>query len=368
MDSPAMTIQGDLSVFQTAQFYPGDELNFSYKGNGTINTFWLAIYIEKDETGPLYNSNDFFNFFVRGEYPQGWDFTSEWWVDSPTLPKDNPTTKRTTSTLANTTTNSTTPTPNYGCSKGKPKFPNWCQESLGAYPNDPMVAQDDLSITEPGVVSGYLLDDVSTAVLSIPTFLQFDNDRYKFSTAIRDFIGNATQKKASRVIIDLQRNEGGAVFLAFNTFKQFFYALDIRMDSRIRSHELANILGNTYTEWWDSLEQNPNGNNGRNKELYNAHAAEEWVVTNRINTATGKKFSNWAEYAGPVVDGGDGFSLNVSICRERLRYELNVDSKDITSPTLFLTLLPLIIGFHMDIVFLSTPLPRLSLGPPRISS
>ena len=130
---------------------------------------------------------------------------------------------------------------------------------------------------------------------------------------MNSFIGNASSAKMSNIIIDLQGNDGGTVFLAFNTFKQFFYAMDPYAASRIRSHELANVLGGAFSEWWDSLEHDPDGNEGANEVYYQDHAADEWVVTNRINPATQTNFSSWSEYYGPVLDHGDSFSLPVRL-------------------------------------------------------
>ena len=39
------------------------------------------------------------------------------------------------------------------------------------------------------------------------------------------------------------------------------------------------------------------------------NAANEWVITDRLSAATGKNFSSWSEYQGPITDKGDEFSL-----------------------------------------------------------
>ncbi|KAF2831214.1 hypothetical protein CC86DRAFT_366632 [Ophiobolus disseminans] len=292
MDSPAQAISGDLSVFQSATFYPGDELEFTFKNGSTGETFWLSIYNELDDTGPLTTAGDFYNYFVLGQLPASYDETRQWW---PTDPAANATEGE----------NVTTVRPYKAiCDKGNPADINWCETSSGAYPNDPIVAQTDLAVTGGGVVTGYLLKDISTGVLSIPSFYQYDSDIEGFILAVHYFISNATQQNISRVIIDLQTNDGGAVFLAYQTFKQFFYGTDPYAASRIRSHGLANILGDTYSKWWKELEDDLE----ENGSLYNYTASEEWVVVNRINAATGGNFSSWADYYSRVSDHGDLFS------------------------------------------------------------
>jgi hypothetical protein len=300
MDSPAQFVSGDLSIFQSGTFYPGHELNATFKDGSSRDTFWLSVFNELDDTGPLTTAGDFYNYFVLGQLPASYDPNSTWW---PTLPDDD-----------TSDDNTTTPDP-YGaiCATGTAADQNWCSASYGAYPNNPVVSQFDLGVTGGGVVTGYFLEDISTGVLSIPSFHQTDPDIENFNAAVDDFIGNATQKNISRVVIDLQTNSGGQVYLAFNTFKQFFYNIDPYAASRIRSHDLANVLGGAYSKWWKELETDLGGQDGSNGELYNYTAAEEWVVVNRIKAETGGNFSSWADYYGRVSDRGDLFSAAVSL-------------------------------------------------------
>lgn len=298
MDSPAQDIQATLSTFQAATFYPGNELNFTLKNGTLLETHWLAIYNGIDDTGPLTTGGDFYNVFVLGLLPANFEAGDQWWPEPK--PGDDG------SQNGNSSDENTDP---WVCSRGKPALENWCSESYGAYPNNPIVAQPGLESIGGGVVTGYLLEDIFTGVLSIPSFQQFGEDTENFQDAVNYFIGNVSNAKMSKIIIDLQGNTGGTVFLAFNTFKQFFYAMDPYAASRIRSHELANILGGAFSKWWDSLEHDPDGNEGANEVNYQYHAADEWVVTNRINPATQTDFSSWSEYYGPVPDHGDSFSL-----------------------------------------------------------
>jgi hypothetical protein len=303
MDNPALWISGDLSVIQSAKFYPGDEINCVFKNTSEATTYWLAIYNELQDTGPLTTAGDFYNYFALGLLPASYDPDKQWW---PSLEAD-PTSENSTSTNSTIYDQYTTV-----CSQGNPSNPNWCVESYGAYPNNPAVAQPGLSVILGGVVTGYFYDDISTGVLSIPSFYQYNDNIEQFGLAVAHFIGNATEKNISRVVVDLQSNTGGNVYLAYNTFKNFFYQMDPYAASRIRSHELADVLGNTYSTWWKELEDDLDGNGGANEVNYNYTAADEWVINNRVNAATGQKFSSWSEYSGHVSELGDSFSLAVS--------------------------------------------------------
>lgn len=83
-----------------------------------------------------------------------------------------------------------------------------------AYPNTTLVHQEDLGDT--GFVTGYLLDDISTAVLSIPSF---NSDVDSFSTVLQDFVANATDSDVKKVIIDLQQNDGGQTAVALEAYR-----------------------------------------------------------------------------------------------------------------------------------------------------
>jgi hypothetical protein len=309
MDNPALYISGQLSVIQSVKYYPGNELNCTFKNDTSASTYWLAIYNELYDTGPLTTAGDFYNYFVLGLLPASYDPEQQWW---PNL-GDNSTSDNSTSD------NSTLDDPYQAiCSRGNPAEENWCVESYGAYPNNPDVYQPGLSVIKGGVVTGYFYEDISTGILSIPSFYSYNDNIDTFGVAVASFIGNATEKKISRVVIDLQTNTGGNVYLAYNVFKNFFYAMDPYAASRIRSHELADVLGNTYSTWWKELEGDLDGNEGANGVNYNYSAADEWVINNRINAATGQKFSSWSDYSGKVSERGDSFSAAVSALENQI--------------------------------------------------
>ncbi|KAF2741689.1 hypothetical protein M011DRAFT_491159 [Sporormia fimetaria CBS 119925] len=291
MESPARDIQGELSVLQSSNFYPGDELNFTFSNNTSIETFWLATYGEAESTGPLTTAGDFYNYFVLGLLPASFEPGSpKWWPNDKDIPLDE-------------SDQEEEIVDDYGC--GNETDFNWCQDSSGAYPNNPDVVQPDLAVTGGGVVTGYFLDDISTGVLSLPSFFQVGNDTGTYFDTVDWFINNATNRSISRIIIDLQQNSGGLNLLAISTFKRFFYAMEPWTASRIRSHYLADVLGTAYTEWFDNLDPQSEDDN----VWLNYFAGSEWVATNRINAATGSKFNSWGEYFGPLSENGDQFSL-----------------------------------------------------------
>lgn len=299
--SPAQDIQGLTNVFGGgATFYPGDELNFTLANSTRIETFWVAFYDVFDCTGPLTTGGDFYNYFVLGFLPDSYNLTAGDCIFDLVA--------TTTSSISNSTaTGSISDAIMQGLDPTTPTI-SWFNDSSGAYPKDPAIVQPDLSLAGGGILTGYFLNDKSTAVLSIPSFAVYGNGSDSFSPTVAQFISAATSQKISRVIIDLQQNKGGDVSLAINTFKQFFPNIDIFGGSRRRNHDVEDILGAATTEFWTKLDQTDPAD-----EYYHyALAADEWVVTNRVNADTGELFQSWREFNGPRRHQDDDFSLTVS--------------------------------------------------------
>jgi hypothetical protein len=178
---------------------------------------------------------------------------------------------------------------------------SWYAESGGAYPSNPAITQQDLGVSGTGFVTGYVLNDISTAVLSIPSFVEYNDGIGSFSTAVGDFIDAAQKNSATRIIIDLQQNYGGLEALAFDTFRYFFPNQKTFAGSRMRAHYWANVLGSTLTEAFQQVNSSD--------DYYDTLVGEEWVVTDRINAQNGQAFRDWAEFYGPLAIHGDNFTL-----------------------------------------------------------
>ena len=284
MNSPAQYLMGGANTISgAATFYPGDALDIEYE-NGTIYEWqWLALYNSPGFTGPLATGGDFYNFFVLGIEPSNWettynDYETQLAAYQAQQPADNSTTNDTTVSIT-----------------------SW-HDTSSAYPDNTIMHQANLGLYTSGYLTGYFLDDVSTAVLSVPTFDEYGDGIDSFSQAVIDFIGNATNLTASKVIIDLQQNAGGLEALAFDMYLRFFPTRGKpKATSRMRSHPLGNTLGSTITSHFQGLQ--PSG------EDYDTYVASEWAVTDRINNATGNNFTSWAEFYGPLDYNQDSFSL-----------------------------------------------------------
>jgi hypothetical protein len=256
MSSPALDLRYGRTVWSgDATFYPGDNLtilfdNFTTGDDTTVwDTKWSATYNElANFTGPLTTGGDFYNYFVLGHLPDSFD--PERIIQSESL-EDS------------------------GSSVTAPG--NWSDASFGAFPEHPDVAQYDLGPDTSGIVSGYYFPDISTGVLSLPSFDADVHTVGNYSDTIGEFIVGASEAELKNVIIDLQRNSGGLTLLPYLAFKIFFPDKVPFGGSRRRITPLGNALGRATTDFYESRDETDSDDLRRklNMEAY------EWVITNR---------------------------------------------------------------------------------------
>ncbi|MCJ1306599.1 hypothetical protein MMC25_000242, partial [Agyrium rufum] len=145
-------------------FYPGAYLNLKFEDGSESNYAWLAIYNGGGPTGPLATGGDFYNFFVLGLYPAGF----------------NP---NATSTVPSTIDNTTSP-----ASATSAAITGWLDPT---YPAADVIEPGLL--TSDGVITGYFLNSTLTGVLSIPSFETYESDTDSFSNTIAQFLRRSQQ-------------------------------------------------------------------------------------------------------------------------------------------------------------------------------
>ena len=204
MSSPAGDVQGLYSTFEgNTIFYPGENITFNFENGSTTGSLpWLALYspLIADSPPSLATGQDLYDYFVLGQDPAS-DSSAATSSLGPAA-----------ASTAATTTGSADATPS-----------NWAYPP--AYPNDPVVSQPNLGLVDGGVVSGYFLNDGVTAILSIPSFDVTAEAVTSFSSTVSDFLQKSKAAGRTRIIIDLQRNDGGSDLLAIDAFKQVRHPL-----------------------------------------------------------------------------------------------------------------------------------------------
>ncbi|MCJ1404358.1 hypothetical protein MMC11_007583 [Xylographa trunciseda] len=291
--NPAGDVQGLVNAFAgITPFYPGDVFSITFEnGTGIGNIPWLAVFNNLDDMIPIASAQDFYNNFVIDDSPEASDQLERVKRDTEldSAPKwkrqASPTTAAATSAVATTIQGSGSPaTPS--------AWPNI------AYPSSPMISEADLGVG--GVITGYILDDGVTGALSIPSFSP-DNST-SFSAAVGGFIQMCKTAGVTKIVIDLQQNSGGTRLLATDTFKQFFPSIDPFAGSRARAHPMADIIGNTYTNYYNTYLDS------FNETYIDYFVTNPWAAPVYLDAATGENFTNWPEYFGPTQDRLDSFT------------------------------------------------------------
>ena len=144
--------------------------------------------------------------------------------------------------------------------KAPPAVPKRLQQ-LHDLPDD-STAEVLLTYPEPFItgpaevyINGYFIDhpiDANLAVLSIQTFLtETDRDSLRYQSLIEDFLAEAKSRGTKKVIIDVQSNPGGKVFLGYDAF------LQVCGDPRPTLAYLSSIVLPEYITLWRCANERP---------------------------------------------------------------------------------------------------------------
>lgn len=241
--SQAAYIQNLYSAFESSiLLYPGETITIAFENSTQLDPQpWRALYNSVRPTGPLATGGDFYNFFVLGQYPASFD------TNAPdpcnlTLVADI-------ASETSTITDSSAPPTSTDSTIAIPSATSWLDSS---YPSTPDISQQNLYPDGGGFITGYLLEGISTAVLSIPTFAISGNDTKIFSDTVGNFSRASRAAGIQKVLINLQQNLVGNTLLAVDIFKyirpsllflistegslrgQFFLSKDLFRGSRLR--------------------------------------------------------------------------------------------------------------------------------------
>lgn len=176
-----------------------------------------------------------------------------------------------------------------------------------SYPKNPIVTQ--ANFTRGGVVSGYLLSENSTGVLSLPSFSSRDDyteSAEEFSVAVTEFISEARKAGTKKIVIDLSGNGGGNIMLGYDVFRQFFPKKDPTALSRSRATPLFDLLGRVVEQSGKLVDGSPETEFLQQLQAAFANAGD--LNTNNTLTADGKHWTSWKDFAGPLEINGDNFT------------------------------------------------------------
>lgn len=335
MSSPAGDIQSVFSTFEGgAVLYPGENITYGFE-NGTTSDDpdgsklpWIAgfsYYIDPTNVPAITTGQQLFDWFVLGidttpqaQAPAG---SVDGTIDDPTdssvdtgdaaastsasgaAASSSAAASASATEAAATSSTGDQPTSTDEASSTPTDEANVLAWDNSAYSISPIISQPNLGGFNGGYVTGYVLNDNVTGVLSIPNFDMSTANADTFSTAVRDFLTQSRQAGCTRVIVDVQCNTGGSELLAIDTFKQFFPSIDPFNGARQRAFKGNDELGNTFTNYFQKTEPSK-----MEVLSYEELVVSPWVAAVYINTETNANFSSWGEFYGPHPLNGDQFT------------------------------------------------------------
>ena len=266
-----------------AYLYPNASIELTF-ANGTIATKDNHATVNGDWSG-IDSGQAFYSKFCGANKP------TPTTAESPSEPTDS---------SAATTVNSDVPLPSVSAVADvgfngalTPGFP---------YP----VIMDPLK-----VVGGYFLNDTgytNVAVLNVPSFETPEDPAtsQKYMSVVAQFLSLAKAAGKTKLIIDLQTNGGGNVFLGYAMFLQLFPNIFPFGGSNVRANQFINVLGVASDAFTATQLQDPVNETVRQ----NLEANEVWFSVADLKTDN-TAFKDWADVYGPVVDQGDNFTNEV---------------------------------------------------------
>ncbi len=178
-----------------------------------------------------------------------------------------------------------------------------------------------IAISADATLAGYFLDDEpSVAVLSIYEIT--DAEQPSAQKALAEFLYQCRDKNKTHLVIDVSRNGGGSVVLAYDIFKQLFPTIEPYLGGQFHatpqvsedshggsSHTAAegcqiNALGAFFTS---QVQQSETEQPGNISALINAGRYSLFDATS-VNNDSGQAFGSWDQLFEPVCMHGGCFS------------------------------------------------------------
>lgn len=117
---------------------------------------------------------------------------------------------------------------------------------LNGYPKPVVISRD-------GVVSGYYLNGDGYENTAVLTMLSFEPKAMtEFQDTVTSFFNQAVQDGKTSLILDVQANGGGFIFLGFDLFRQLFPDTIQEGDSRWKATKAFNGVAHVYSDYEDA--------------------------------------------------------------------------------------------------------------------
>ncbi|CAG9982358.1 unnamed protein product, partial [Clonostachys byssicola] len=174
------------------------------------------------------------------------------------------------------------------------------------YPGNPDVLEVNFGIG--GTVSGYILQDDSIGVLSLPSY---DHGKpatrttaLNYRDAVVDFITKAKENRVKKIVIDLSGNGGGMIYLGYTIFKLFFPSIEPSVLGRVRATPHINTIGSILT----GVLQEGTLPSDELQHIYIDYGGTIGISAYDILDPDGVDYVSWSAFFGPRENNDDSFT------------------------------------------------------------
>ncbi|CAI6099746.1 unnamed protein product [Clonostachys chloroleuca] len=174
------------------------------------------------------------------------------------------------------------------------------------YPRNPDVLEVNFGVG--GIVSGYILQDDSIGVLSLPSYNPGESGTgttaLNYTNAVIEFITKAKESRVKKIVIDLSGNGGGAVFLGYTIFKLFFPSIKPSLLGRVRATPHINTIGSILT----GVLQDRALPSDNLQFIYETYGGRIGLSAYDILDLDDREFESWSAFFGPRENNDDSFT------------------------------------------------------------
>ena len=171
--------------------------------------------------------------------------------------------------------------------------------SLEGYPT-PLIKSSD------NIVTGYYLptNDThpTTAVLYLQSFDATFSSPEIFQETVQEFLALCRQDGITRIIIDLQVNPGGYLYLGFDVFRQFFPHIPVESFNRWRTHPSFTAVAEVFSAASESMDPHTTSSSDAIR-LFNTFFNYRYDVN-----ATNDPFETFSQKFAPHEHNNDNFT------------------------------------------------------------
>ncbi|KAI1392604.1 uncharacterized protein F4822DRAFT_441486 [Hypoxylon trugodes] len=166
--------------------------------------------------------------------------------------------------------------------------------SVPGYPEPLVISRDQ-------VISGYYIDEPGFEDVAVISMLSFSSDPVDFQNVAQTFYAQAKKDGKTKLVVDVQANGGGFIFLGYDGFRQLFPDIVQEGLGRWRNHDGFDAISRVFSDI--SADFDPD--TASSDVILAAESVFNWRYD--INETDGN-FVSYEDKFGPHEFGGDNYT------------------------------------------------------------